>query len=149
VLGAFGYWLVRRRQSLLETVGAAITDHPIINGVVGSLGATTLLVLFVYMAFTLILLPVAILGLIAEFLIILYGQVVFGYLIGTRLPIESDGIRTLAGIAALLLVLEILGLVPYVGGIAQLTVALVGFGAVLNTYFGLQRFEPITIPGGS
>jgi hypothetical protein len=41
------------------------------------------------------------------------------------------------------------GLVPYLGGITQLTVAAVGFGAVLNTYFGLQRFEPITIPGGT
>jgi hypothetical protein len=39
--------------------------------------------------------------------------------------------------------------VAYLGGIAQLAVAVVGFGAVLNTYFGLQRFEPITPPGGT
>ncbi|WP_435115606.1 polymer-forming cytoskeletal protein [Halolamina sp. C58] len=148
VLGAFGWWLVERHPILIENVGAAITDHTLISGVVGSLGATTLLVLFVYMAFTLILLPVAIIGLFAEFLVILYGQVVFGYLIGTYLPVERDGIATVAGIATFLLVLELLGVVPYLGGIVQLTVAVVGFGAVLNTYFGLQRFEPITIPGG-
>jgi hypothetical protein len=149
VLGAFGWWLVKRHPFLFENVGAAITEHALVSGVVGGLGATTLLVLFVYMAFTLILLPLAIVGLFAEFLVILYGQAVFGYLIGTRLPIERDGVATLAGIAAFLLVLELLGVVPYLGGIAQLAVAVVGFGAVLNTYFGLQRFEPVTIPGGT
>jgi len=149
VLGAFGWWLVERHPLVAGNVGAAITEHALVSGVVGSLGATTLLVLFVYMAFTLVLLPLAIAGLVAEFLVVLYGQAVFGYLIGTRLPIESDGVATLAGIAALLLVLEILGVVPYLGGIAQLGVAVVGFGAVLNTYFGLQRFEPVTIPGGT
>ncbi|WP_336000224.1 polymer-forming cytoskeletal protein [Halorientalis halophila] len=149
VLGAFGWWLVRRHPLLFEHVGAAITDHGLVSGVVGSLGATTLLVLFVYMAFTLILLPLAIVGLFAEFLVILYGQAVFGYLVGTRLPIESDGIATLAGIAVFLLVLEVLGAVPYLGGVVQILFAVVGFGAVLNTYFGLQRFEPVTIPGGT
>jgi hypothetical protein len=149
VLGAFGWWLVKRHPLLFENVGAAIAEHALVSGVVGSLGATTLLVLFVYMAFTLILLPLAIVGLFAEFLIILYGQAVFGYLIGTRLPIERDGVATLAGIAAFLLALELFGFVPYLGGIAQLAVAAVGFGAVLNTYFGLQRFEPVTIPGGT
>jgi hypothetical protein len=149
VLGAFGWWLVERHPLLFENVGAAITEHVLVSGVVGSLGATTLLVLFVYMAFTLVLLPVAIIGLFAEFLIVLYGQAVFGYLIGRRLPIEGDGVSTLAGIAVFLLVLEVAGVVPYLGGLVQLTVAVVGFGAVLNTYFGLQRFEPVTIPGGS
>ncbi|SEP03644.1 Polymer-forming protein [Halogranum amylolyticum] len=149
VLGAFGWWLVKRHPIVIENVGAAITEHALVSGVIGSLGATTLLVLFVYMAFTLILLPLAIVGLFAEFLIVLYGQAVFGYLIGTRLPIERDSVATIAGIATFLLLLEVLRLVPYLGGIAQLAVAVVGFGAVLNTYFGLQRFDPITIPGGT
>jgi len=149
VLGAFGWWLVERHPRVIGNIGAAITEHALVSGVVGSLGATTLLVLFVYMAFTLILLPVAIIGLFAEFLVILYGQVVFGYLLGTHLPIERDGVATVAGIAGFLLVLEVLGVVPYLGGIAQLAVAVVGFGAVLNTYFGLQRFDPIAIPGGT
>ncbi len=148
-LGAFGWWLVERHPRVVENVGAAITDHALVSGVVGGLGATSLLVLFVYMAFTLILLPLAVVGLFAEFLVILYGQTVFGYLLGTRLPIERDGVATVAGIAGFLLALELLGAVPYLGGLAQLAVAVVGFGAVLNSYFGLQRFEPVTIPGGS
>lgn len=149
VLGAFGWWLVERHPRVVENVGAAITEHALVSGVVGSLGATSLLVLFVYMAFTLVLLPLAIVGLLAELLVVLYGQAVFGYLLGTRLPIERAGVATIAGIATFLLLLEVVGLVPYLGGIAQLVVAVVGFGAVLNTYFGLQRFEPVTIPGGT
>jgi hypothetical protein len=149
VLGAFGWWLVERHPLAIENVGAAITEHALVSAVVGSLGAATLLVLFVYMAFTLVLIPLAVVGLVAEFLAVLYGQAVFGYLVGTRLPIERDGVATLAGIAAFLLALELSGIVPYLGGIAQLAVAAVGFGAVLNTYFGLQRFEPVTIPGGT
>lgn len=148
-LAAFGWWLVERHPRVVANVGAAISDHALVSGAVGSLGATSLLVLFVYMAFTLILLPLAIVGLIAEFLVILYGQAAFGYLIGTRLPIERDGVATVAGIGAFLLLLELLGAVPYLGGIAQVALAVVGFGAVLNSYFGLQRFEPVTIPGGS
>nr|WP_238392249.1 hypothetical protein [Halorussus amylolyticus] len=40
-------------------------------------------------------------------------------------------------------------LLTLVVAVPPLAVAVVGFGAVLNTYFGLQRFEPITIPGGT
>ena len=34
-------------------------------------------------------------------------------------------------------------------GLLVLAVIVVGFGAVLNTYFGLARFEPVSIPGGT
>lgn len=149
VLGVFGWWLVERRPVLLENVGAAVTDYALVSGVVGTLGAATLLVLFVYMAFTIVLIPLAVVGLFAELLVVLYGQAVFGFLIGTRLPFERETVATVAGIGLFLLALEVLGAVPYVGGLLQLGVAVVGFGAVLNTYFGLQRFQPVTIPGGA
>jgi MFS family permease len=74
-------------------------------------------------------------------LVVLYGQLVFGYLIGIRLPIERAGIATVAGIGALLLAIQVLGAVPYLGDLVQFVVIVVGFGAVLNTYFGLQRFD--------
>lgn len=146
VLGAIGWWLVGRHPALLENAGSAVTDHTLVSGVVGALGAATLLVLFVYMAFTLVLIPVAIVGLVAEFLVVVYGQVVFGYLVGTRVPVERVQVATVAGVGVFLVALEVLGMVPYVGGLVQLGVAAVGFGAVLNTYFGLKRFEPVTIP---
>ncbi|ACV10303.1 hypothetical protein Huta_0114 [Halorhabdus utahensis DSM 12940] len=148
VLAAAGWWLVSRHPGLLDTVSEAITDHALVSGVVGSLAATSLLVLFVYMAFTILLLPLSIVGLFAELLVVLYGQLAFGYLIGTRLPIEQTTRATVVGIAVFLLIIEGLGLIPYIGALVQLGLIVVGFGAVLNTYFGLQRFEPVTIPGG-
>ncbi|WP_415383462.1 polymer-forming cytoskeletal protein [Halosimplex sp. TS25] len=147
VLGFVGWWLARRHPALLDTVGHAVTDHALVSGVVGALAAATLLVLFVYMAFTIVLIPVSIAGLVGEVLIVLYGQIVFGHLIGRRLPIGRTDIATVAGIGAFLLAVELLGAIPYLGAVAQFGLIAVGFGAVLNTYFGLQRFEPARIPG--
>lgn len=147
LLAGAGRWLVRRHPRLLDNVGHAITDHALVSGVTGALGGVALLVLFVYMAFTLLLIPVSIAGLVGELLVVLYGQVAFGHLLGTRLPIDRPDRATVAGIAVFLLGIEVLALVPYVGATVQLGLFVVGFGAVLNTYFGLQRFEPATIPG--
>jgi len=147
-LGLVALWLVRRHPDLLANIGHAITHHPLVSGVTGSLAAVTLLVLFVYMAFTLLLIPVSVVGLIAELLVVLYGQIVFGYLIGQRLPIDRTDFATVAGIGVFLAFVEALGAVPYLGGAVQLGLLAIGFGAVLNTYFGLQRFEPVRIPGG-
>ena len=148
LLGGVGWWLARRRPGLLDTVGDAVTRHTLVSGVVGALAAATLLVLFVYMAFTLLLIPLSIVGLAAEALVVLYGQVVFGYLVGRRLPVADAGLATALGVGLVLLGIELLGAVPLVGALLQLALLVVGFGAVLNTYFGLQRFEPVTIPGG-
>jgi len=148
VLGGAGWWLARRQPTLLSNVGHAVTEHPLVSGVVGSLGALSLLVLFVYMAFTLVLLPVSLLGLLAEFGVVLYAQVVFGYLVGRRLPVERPGRATFLGVGVVIFVFQVLGAFPLVGALVQLTAVSVGFGAVLNTYFGLQRFEPVSLPGG-
>lgn len=147
VLGAAGWSISRRSPSLLSNVGHAVTAHPLASGVVGSLGALSLLVLFVYMAFTLLLLPVSIVGLILLALVALYAQVVFGYLVGTRLPVDRTDNATVLGIGLVLFAFELLGAVPVVGALVQLAAIGIGFGAVLNTYFGLQRFEPVSLPG--
>lgn len=147
VLGAVGLWLSRRHPLLLENVGHSITSHPLVSGVTGSLAAVTLLVLFVNMALTIILIPLSIVGLIGEFLVVLYGQISFGHVIGKRLPMSRGDGATVTGIGLFLLLVELLGMIPLLGALTQLGLLAVGFGAVLNTYFGLQRFEPVSIPG--
>jgi hypothetical protein len=149
-LGLAGWWLGRRRPALLDTVGAAVTEHALVSGVVGALSATALLVLFVYMAFTLLLLPVSVLGLVGEVLVVLYAYVVYGHLLGRALagrgvPVEG-GVATALGAVVFLLALELLSRIPYLGTAVQFGVVVVGFGAVLLTYFGLRRFESATIP---
>ncbi|WP_459191942.1 bactofilin family protein [Halosimplex sp. J119] len=147
LLAGVGWALARRSPGLLANVGHAVTDHPLVSGVTGALAAVTLLVLFVYMAFTILLIPVSVAGLVAELVVVLYGQVALGYLVGRRLPIDRPEVATVAGVGLFLLGVEILGLVPYVGPALQLGLFVVGFGAVVNTYFGLQRFEPAAVPG--
>lgn len=145
-LGGLGALLARRRPMLLENVGDSIAHHTVVSGVVGSIAAAALLVLFVYMAFTLILLPISVLGLIAEFLVVVYAYTVYGYLIGRRLPVERADVATAVGTGLFLIGVEALGRVPVAGFLLQFLLVTVGFGAVLVTYFGLQEFEPARIP---
>jgi hypothetical protein len=147
VLGGAAALFARRAPALLATVGDAVTHHPVVSGVVGSIAGTTMLVLFVYMAFTLVLLPLSIVGLIAEFLLVLYGYLVFGYLVGERLPIERVDVASAVGVAGFLLAVDLLGRVPYLGTLVQFLLVVVGLGAVLVTYLGFRRFEPVQIPG--
>lgn len=146
VLAVAGLWLVRRHPRLLENVGDAAVGHPLVSGTIGALAGLTLLVLFVYMAFTIVLLPVSIAGLLGELVVVLYGQVALGYVLGMALPVRDD-VATVAGIGAFLLAMETLALVPTMGSLVQLGLLVVGFGAVVNTYFGVARFEPAAIPG--
>jgi hypothetical protein len=74
--------------------------------------------------------------------VVLYGQLVFG----RWLPIERQAVATVAGIGLFLLGMDLLSAVPYLGALVQFVLIAVGFGAVLNTYFGLQRFEPAGFP---
>lgn len=147
VVGSAGWWFARHRPTLLDDVGHSITGHALVGGVVGALAAATLLVLFVYTAFTLLPLPLSVAGLVGEVLVVLYSQVVFGHLVGRRLPIDRDGVATVAGVGLFLLALELLAVVPYFGTVAEFALIVAGFGAALNSCFGLQRFEPVTIPG--
>ena len=147
LLGGVAAVLTRRIPHYLATVGDAITGHPVVSGVVGSIAGTTMLVVFVYMAFTLLLLPLSIVGLFVEVLLVGYGYLAYGYLLGQRLPVERDDVASALGVAGFLLCMELLGRVPYVGALIQLSLLLVGLGAVLITYFGVHRFEPPEIPG--
>jgi hypothetical protein len=76
-----------------------------------------------------------------------FGQVAIGYRLVQPLGIGQARWRAALGGGLVAVLLEGLGMVPIVGGLAAGVVALVGFGAVLITYYGLRTFEPPTIPG--
>lgn len=148
-LVAFGYLLGRWRPDLLENVGRAVVEYPGVSTVTGGFSAAVALVLLIFMAFTLVLIPVSILGLGALLLSIAYGQVAIGYRLVGPLGIERARFRAALGAAVLVVGLEIAGLVPIVGSLLAGLLALVGFGAALITYYGLRDFEPPAIPGPS
>jgi len=145
-LGLAAWILARRRPTFLENVARTATAHPVVTGVVGALAGLTLLVLFVYMAFTLLLLPVSILGLLGELAVVFYAYVAFGHRIGTHLPTAHTGLAAVLGVTGFLLALELLGRIPLLGAVVQIAVVAIGFGAVLLTFFGLREFHPATIP---
>lgn len=154
VLALAGAWLSRTKRALLDNVGTAVREHPVISFTVGTLLSVTFLAVFVFMAFTLILLPVTILGLVMGLLTIGYGVIALGHLVGQRLetlitrrfetlPVE---LATALGVVGIILLLQVLGRIPIVGDIVVGATLLIGLGAVVLTYFGLQEFEPVELP---
>lgn len=147
VLAIAGAWLSPTHQHLLNTVGSAARNYPVISLSVGTLLAVTFLVLFVFMAFTLVLLPVSIIGLLAGMLVIAYGIIALGYLIGQQIDTSRSGLATALGIVAVMMFLQVIGILPVLGDIIAIGLLLIGLGAVIITYFGLQEFEPVSLPG--
>jgi hypothetical protein len=145
-LGVVAFLVGRRYPDLLANVGHAIRAHPAVSGTVGLLSIVTLLALFVFMAFTLVLLPVTVLGLAGGILVLVYAHVCVGYVLGDVLPLEASGPATAAGSVLFLTATQLLGLVPVVGGLVSVLLLVTATGAVVVTYFGLRRFQPVRIP---
>ena len=146
-----GALFVRRRPRLVENVTDSVLHHTVVSGTVGFLASLTLLALFVFMAFTLLLLPISVLGILGGVLVVIYGYVVFGYLLGARVvarygPVERADVATAVGVVVLMLGFDGLSLIPLLGGLVQIGLLLVAIGAILLTYFGLREFEPPTLP---
>lgn len=138
--------LVRRFEFAFVNAGRAVTAHPVVSGVVGLLVSATALALVVFMAMTIILIPVSVLGFGVGVLTVAYGYLVYGYLVGQRLPIDRPDVASGVGVVVFSAALELVGAVPFVGTAVQLGLLVVGLGAVVVTYFGLQTFEPVSLP---
>ncbi|MFP9193055.1 hypothetical protein [Natronosalvus vescus] len=146
VLALAGAWLARTRRILLETVGSAARDHSVVSLTVGALIAVTFLAVFVFMAFTLVLLPVSILGLLVGMMTIFYGIIALGYLVGQQLETSRVELATALGVVAIMVFLQVIEVVPILGDLIAAALLLIGLGAVVVTYFGLQEFEPVSLP---
>ena len=145
LLALAGAALVRWRPALLANVAAAVVDHPVVSLTVGGTAATAAVALAVLMAFTVVLIPVTILGALAGLLVVTYGTLAYGYLLGRRLPLDRPALATAAGVFGVAVLLDVLPVVPLLGDLVVLSAAVAGAGAVLVTYFGVVRFEPPTL----
>jgi hypothetical protein len=142
VLAAVGAALARRRPALLANVGDSVAHHPVVSGVVGAFTGATALALLVFMAFTVVLVPVSVFGVAVGLLTLAYGYLAYGWLVGRALPIDRPDLAAGAGVAAFVVAENLLGRVPVVGTAVQFALAVTGLGAVLITYYGFQKFEP-------
>lgn len=147
VLALAGYLVARRWPSPLATVARAARRHPVVSLTAGTLVSVSAITLLVFMAFTLVLIPVTVLGLVAGVLVAGYGVVALGYLLGTRL--DRFGVEgppaTALGVVVVSVLAELLSFVP-LGDVLVLVAASVGIGAVLVTYLGFREFVPVAIP---
>ncbi|MBC7290652.1 MAG: hypothetical protein H5T83_04845 [Actinotalea sp.] len=145
LLGALGAIWARRRPGGVAVVGDALSHHPVVVLTVGALVAVTGISVLVFMAFTLVLLPVTVLGLLAGAVLVGLGAVGLGGLVGRRLPVGGPA-ATALGTVLVVVGLRLLGLVPVVGDLVALALLLAGLGAVLVTYLGLRSFSPVALP---
>ena len=114
---------------------------------VGCLVTLTFLAVFVFMAFTLVLLPVALVGIGIGLITATLGLIALGRGLGRRLPIGRDAIAAAVGVAAVVLSMWLAAWIPLVGDWIALSTVMVGIGAVIVTYFGATRFDVDVLPG--
>lgn len=146
LLASIAAWRARRAPQSLENIRRAAERHPVVSFTVGTLLTVTLLALIVFMAFTLVLLPVAVFGLLLGVATIAYGVIVLGAGIGKRLPIRRPALAAAVGVVTFMLGIQIISLIPYVGGTIVLALFMTGLGAVVLTYYGLREFHPVPLP---
>lgn len=129
-------------------VAETLTHQTLVAVAIGLLGAVVCLALLVQMAFTIILIPVALLGLIGAVLAVVLGWVALGLLVGRvlarRLRMTQPARTAFLGTLVLMLALGLIGLIPIIGDPIAILIAVAGFGAVLLTRFGLRPFTPTT-----
>jgi hypothetical protein len=146
LLAGLGYLVAQRRPHALANVSAAVRSHPIVTLTVGILVTLTVIAILVFMAFTLVLIPVSVVGLLVGVAVLGYGLIAVGHLVGARLPIHRPARATSVGVILALIGFRLAGSVPLVGDLVVGGVLLAGVGAVLVTYFGVSQFRPATLP---
>lgn len=138
--------LRQRHEPALDNVAAAAHQHPVVTLTVGFLAALTFLSVFVFMAFTLVLLPVAAVGMIGGMVASAYGVIALGHVVGARLPVGDPRWATALGVVVVVTAMQAVAVVPFVGGFLALATLLTGLGAVLVTYFGTTRLRLDSLP---
>ncbi len=147
LLGLAAAFLTRYFPRGVVRVGEAAIRHMLVSGSVGLLVGTIGISLLVTMAYTILLIPVSLLGLFSLGLAVVFGWIGLGVsagrLIGRVLNRAfSPTISAFIGTLVLVLVLEWLTSIPLIGGLLGIVVAAIGLGAVSLTRFGLQKFVP-------
>lgn len=130
-----------------QRAGTAVVDYPLVSGSLGTLVFLVGPVLIVQMVFTAVLIPAAAAGVLLGAFTLIFGLIGIGLQAGGWLfqkigwPV-SIRIRAAAGTFLLIFSLQILNLLPVLGGLAALGISAAGLGGVLLTRFGTRTFVP-------
>lgn len=140
----------------LARISQTTLTQPLLSGGLGVLTILIVPIILVLLAITICLIPVSLVGAFLLIIAWVYGLIAIGYELGKRIsgmakqewhPAISTGLGTLLLMAVLS---GIEALIPCVGWVPKVLVALVGLGAVLLTQFGTKEYIPTqSIPAGS
>lgn len=125
----------------------AIAGHPVVAVAMGALAGLIGVVLLVAMAFTVVLIPAALIGFVLFGVAIVFGWLAFGRLVGRALSRAGVGPRgaraeAVVGAASFAVALHGVALIPWVGAPLSLAASVMALGAVVLTGFGSRRFVP-------
>lgn len=134
----------------VRRVSTAITRHPSVTVATGLLVGVIALMLLVLMAYTIILIPVALFGLALLGVMALYGWIALAfsagrYITGRRRRAFSPAVTAAIGMLLVMTVFSILELVPYLYEAVLGIGVLAGFGAVYLTRLGIWPYTPETV----
>lgn len=148
ILAALAAVLSSSMKVPLGRVAGALSDYLVPSIALGSLVFIVGLSLVVQMMFTVILIPVSMLGVVLLAAAVLFGWVGAAQVLGRWLgkvvkrPLGKTWQAAL-GMAVLMSLQQVLAVAGVPGtGLAFILVSIAGLGAVSLTRFGLQRFEP-------
>ncbi|HZD55714.1 MAG TPA: hypothetical protein VE136_03250 [Anaerolineales bacterium] len=128
-------------------ISQAEVKHPVVCTAMGMLVGIVGPVLLVFMAFTVILIPATLIGLLIGVLTVAYGWIGFGTAFGRwlarrlDLQIEQAGSAFL-GTLVFMILIDLISIIPFVGSLVALLAVTIGLGAVMLTRFGLREFVP-------
>lgn len=148
LLGAVLAVLLKRfvpRQ--LDLTADAALHHPIVSGSMGILVGIVGLSLLVLMAYTILLIPVTMLGLLVLGLAVVFGWLACAVQVSNLLQRawkvgRGTAFFDFAVVFACLAGLSLLGFLPLLGILLQLLAVVVGLGATFLTRFGTHPFTP-------
>lgn len=129
----------------IKRVAHTVSSEPLVTGGVGLLTIVIAPILLVLLTVTIILIPVTILSAILLGLAVLFGWIAFGYEIGQRMSSLFKAVwhpSVAAGIGVLLLslVTGFAALIPCIGVLVGIIVAIIGLGAVVISRFGSSKY---------
>jgi hypothetical protein len=154
LIGLAGASVDRYLPQRVRRIGNAAANHlpaALAAGILVGIAGLTLLIL---MAYTIVLIPVTLIGGMLLTLAVILGWISLTVILGCRAAqlLKSrpkPRLTAFSSSAIFMLCLQGLSVLPYLGGLLGLTAASIGLGAVYLTQFGRHRFIPEFDPNPS
>ncbi|HKJ27534.1 MAG TPA: hypothetical protein VJ965_07845 [Anaerolineales bacterium] len=151
LLGALAMILNRYLPGHCRRVSKAVLGHSLVSLAMGLLAGIVGITLVVVTAYTILLIPVALLGLVLLGTAVIFGWIACFIALGPiaahylKINLSSNWI-VFGGTFVGMMLLSIITEIPIAGGIIGILIASTSLGAVFLTRFGIRRFIPESYP---